>query len=116
LDKRLEAAYSTSYRTIMKALSAAFLMFGALGPLGVALASAMAPLPSGPVAAVFPPWWNTRQAVIAAAAAGAVIRFGAYPSIVIVLATDRAQLRSHGAWLLLDPRAVGDCSPSADLL
>jgi hypothetical protein len=100
----------------MKALSAALICLGALGPLGVALAAAMAPLPSGPVAAVFPPWWSARRAVTAAAAAGAVIRFGAYPSIMIVLAADRAQLRSHGAWLLLDPRAVGDCSPLSDSL
>jgi hypothetical protein len=115
MDKLLKVAHSNSDRTVVQALSAVLLMLATLGPLGVALVSAMAPLPRGPVAAIFPPWWTTQEAVTAAAAAGAVIRFGAFPFIVIILASDRAQLRSHGAWILLDPRAVCDCSPSAVL-
>lgn len=97
----------------MRALSLSLFMIVALGPLGVALACTLVPLPTGPVAAVFPPWWGARQAVAAAGSAGAVIRLGALPSVVIVLAADRGLLRSHGAWLLLDPSALGGCSPSA---
>jgi hypothetical protein len=84
----------------------------ALFPLGVALAAQFAPPAEGPVAAVFPPWWNARSAFVAAGAAGPVVRFGALPFIVIVAATDRARLRAAGALLLLDPRALGGCVPT----
>jgi hypothetical protein len=84
----------------------------ALLPLGVALAVQFAPPVDGPVAAVFPPWWNARSAFVAAGDAGPVVRFGALPFIVIVAATDRVRLRAAGAWLLLDPRAVGLCAPT----
>jgi hypothetical protein len=87
-------------------------MLATLVPLAVALASTLAPLPSGPVAAVFPPWWSATQAVASAASAGRVIRFGAFPFIVVVLAADRAQLHAQGAWILLDPRALGGCTQS----
>ncbi len=97
----------------MRALPSAIVMLAALVPLAVALASTLAPLPNGPVAAVFPPWWSATDAVASAAAAGRVIRFGAFPFIVVVLATDRAELRAHGAWVLLDPRALGGCARSA---
>jgi hypothetical protein len=53
------------------------------------------------------------MAVTAAASAGAVVRQGAFASVVIVSATDRARLRSHGALFLLDPGAFGGCSPAA---
>jgi hypothetical protein len=88
-------------------------LLASLSPLGVALADTLAPQPAGPVAAVFPLWWSDMKAVAAAGAAGTVIRFGAFPFVVIVMAADRRQLRWHGAWLLLDPRAFGGCSPSA---
>jgi hypothetical protein len=100
-------------RMVMQAPATIFLMLAALGPLGAALAATMAPPPSGPVAAVFPPWWDGRMAVTAAASAGAVVRQGAFASVVIVSATDRARLRSHGALFLLDPGAFGGCSPAA---
>jgi len=80
-------------------------------PLGVALAAQCAPPAKGPVAAVFPPWWDAGSSFAAAAAAGPVIRFGAAPFIVIVGASDRARLRAAGAWLLLDPRVAGACAP-----
>jgi hypothetical protein len=95
----------------MRAFQAVLFTAATLGPLGVALASTLAPLPTGPVAAIFPPWWDIAQAETSAAAAGAVIRFGAFPFVVIVSVTDRTRLKSHGAWLLLDPRAVGGCTP-----
>jgi hypothetical protein len=89
------------------------LLFATLGPLGMALTTTLAPPPSGPVAAVFPPWWGAAKAAASAGTAGPVIRFGAFPFVVIVLARDRARLQSLGAWLLLDPRAAGGCSVSA---
>jgi hypothetical protein len=85
----------------------------ALLPLGVALMSMFAPPVEGPVAAVFPPWWDGRRTFVAAGAAGPVVRFGALPFIIVVAAGDRARLRAVGAWLLLDPRAVGGCSPTS---
>ncbi len=89
--------------------------FAALGlmavlPLGVALGAQARPPAVGPVAAVFPPWWHAARAFAAAGTAGPVARFGALPFIVIVAAPDRARLRAAGAWLLLDPRALGGCA------
>ena len=74
------------------------------------MAAQFAPSVDGPVAAIFPPWWDARSAFVAAGDAGAVVRFGALPFVVIVAATDRARLRAAGAWLLLDPRALGGCA------
>ncbi len=81
----------------------------AIMPFGVALASSLAPRGDGPVAAVFPPWWGLGRSMASAAAAGSVVRFGAFPFVVVVSAADRRVLRARGAWLLLDPLAVG-CS------
>jgi hypothetical protein len=91
--------------------------FAALGlmavlPLGVALGAQAAPPAAGPVAAVFPPWWPAARAFAAAGTAGPVARFGGVPFIVVVAAPDRARLRAAGAWLLLDPHAVGGCAPT----
>jgi hypothetical protein len=85
--------------------------------------SAVAPLPllgawapaAGPVAAVFPPWWTQARALAAAGEVGDVVRFGALPFIVVVVpaaGTTRpgAGLRHAGAWLLLDPLALGGCA------
>jgi len=96
----------------MRASQITLILLASLSPLGVALAATLAPPRTGPVAALFPPWWSARQSIAAAGSAGAVIRLGAFPCIVIVLAMDRTLLRSHGAWLLLDPSAVGGCSLS----
>ncbi|MDE2197388.1 MAG: hypothetical protein KGJ41_00085 [Rhodospirillales bacterium] len=83
----------------------------ALLPLGVALGAQYAPAATGPVAALFPPWWTARHAFAAAGAAGPVLRLGGLPFIVIVAPDDRARLRASGAWLLVDPRAPGICTP-----
>jgi hypothetical protein len=80
-------------------------------PLGVALACQFAPQGNGPVAALFPPWWDAQRVFIAAGAAGPVMRFGALKFIVIVASNDQARLRAAGAWLLLDPIALGLCAP-----
>ncbi len=85
-------------------------------PLGMALGASLAPLPAGPVAAIFPPWWDAGRTFASASAAGPVIRFGAFPSVVIVMARDRSVLRSRGAWLILDPVAAGGCSPISLLI
>jgi hypothetical protein len=84
----------------------------AIAPLGVACLCALAPPPAGPVAAVFPPWWSGARAFAAAAAAGPVARIGAFGFIVIAAPAERSRLRAAGAWLLLDPRAAGACSPA----
>ena len=95
----------------MPSLPITLLAAATLAPLAVALAATLAPAPNGPVAAVFPPWWKAGQAIAQAWAAGPVIREGAAPFIIVVAAADRARLRSLGAWLLLDPGAVGGCLP-----
>ena len=88
-------------------------------PLSLAFASMLAagsislqPAASGPVAAVFPPWWDGTRALLAAAPAGAVVRFGALPCIVVVVpenTAQRAQLWRDGAWALVNPAAFGGC-------
>jgi len=97
----------------MKTIPVVLLILATIGPLGIALKEAMSPLTSGPVAAVFPPWWDAAKAMASAGATGAVIRLGAFPFIVIVLAADRTQLKLNGAWLLLNPLAFGGCLASA---
>lgn len=86
-----------------------------LGTLLACAAIELAPAPAGPVAAVFPPWWGGTRAVLAAAPAGAVIRFGALPCIVILQPAPlgRTLLRRAGAWAILNPAALGGCNPGA---
>jgi hypothetical protein len=66
-----------------------------------------------PIAAVFPPWWPADRAFVAAASAGgAVVRAGAWPNILVVAAEDDdlpRRLREAGAWLLVNPIAIGGC-------
>ena len=79
---------------------------------------ALAPRPTPPagtvLAAVFPPWWSATRSFLAASAAGvAIIRAGAIPAILVVRldhAESRIRLREAGAWLLLDPQALGGCN------
>jgi hypothetical protein len=65
------------------------------------------------VAVVFPPWWSTQQALLAAASADAAfVRTTAIPAILVVRPdgqTGLARLREAGAWLAIDPRAIAAC-------
>ena len=65
------------------------------------------------VAVAFPPWWSARQVLLAAASANAaIVRMTAVPSLLVVRPDDHeglARLRSAGAWLTMDPRAVAAC-------
>ena len=65
------------------------------------------------VAAIFPPWWSSQQAMEAAAAADAsVIRTGMIPAIMVVQpARDGGLTKLHaaGAWFTVDPQAVAAC-------
>lgn len=70
------------------------------------------PRPGGPIAALYPPWWSASQSLLAAAAGGLPVRFGATGFVVIVVpeTQDAARLlRQAGAWLLLDPEVLGGC-------
>jgi hypothetical protein len=66
-----------------------------------------------PIAAIFPPWWQADRTFVAAASAGgAVVRAGAWPNILVVTAEDGdlpRRLREAGAWLLVNPIALGGC-------
>src|ERR1700760_2366878 len=65
------------------------------------------------IAVAFPPWWSTRQSVLAAASAdAAIVRMTALPSLVIVrpaAADGVRRLHEAGAWLAMDPQAVAAC-------
>lgn len=75
----------------------------------VALVLGAMPARSGPVAAVFPPWWGAARSLARAAEAGPVVRFGAAGFVVVVAAdaAGRTRLRQSGALLLLNPLAGG---------
>ncbi len=72
------------------------------------------PMPGKPVAALFPPWWSATSAMTSAAAAnGAVVRFGGFRTILILAAGDADladRLRHAGAWLVLDAEVLGGCA------
>ena len=63
------------------------------------------------IAAVFPPWWTGDEAFAAAASTGAaIIRPGAFPTILVLRPEGGlARLYAAGAWLALDPVALGGC-------
>lgn len=89
---------------------------------------ALAPRPGGPVAALFPPWWDASRAFEATVLAQAVmVRAGAWPALVVAADALSARdgspgagvarapalgerLRAAGAWLILDPRSLVGCS------
>jgi hypothetical protein len=78
---------------------------------GLAMALVAGPA-TGPVAAVFPPWWDATRAVEAASEGGSVLRFGLTDFIVLVGPDEplgRDRLRLAGAWLLLNPRGLAGC-------
>ena len=65
------------------------------------------------VAVAFPPWWSTRQVFLAAASANAaIVRMTAVPALLVVRPDSNdglTRLRSAGAWLTIDPRAIAAC-------
>ena len=70
----------------------------------------------GPVAAIFPPWWNATRAVNAAASGGAVLRPGMAEFVVLVapdLPQGRDRIRQAGAWLLLNVGGLTGCGLKA---
>lgn len=82
--------------------------------LFAAVAVNAAPRDPERIAAVFPPWWTSAQAVTAAASAGDIAAVGGAPFILILRgdATDLARrARSAGALLILDPDLAGVCAP-----
>jgi hypothetical protein len=103
------AAYSS-----IGPVSRALAIFGlAAGGLLTALLAGPA---SGPVAAVFPPWWDGTRAVKAASEGGAVLRFGLTNFVVLVEPEDRngrERLWRAGAWLLLNPLGLSGCGPAS---
>lgn len=81
-----------------------------LGSLAGSLALTMQPPATGPVALIFPPWWSAARSMLAAAGAGAIIRFGSAPFIVVVIPNPGAPGTANtGAWLRLDPLHLGGC-------
>ena len=84
----------------------------AVGSMLAAAASSLGPPPGSPIAALYPPWWSASRSLLAAAAGGMPVRFGATRFVVVVVpdTPDAARLlRQAGAWLLLDPKALGGC-------
>jgi hypothetical protein len=80
-----------------------------------AFSISLTPPTSGPVAAVFPPWWTAGRALLAAAKAGPVVRFGA--SFVVIVVPDVrhpvSALRHGGAWFVVNPQLLGGCGGAA---
>jgi len=92
----------------------------ALLALSTAMSATLVAAPRDPnlVAAVFPPWWSAERALSAAGAAGAILRTGAWPWIVVVTGPGdkiASVLHTAGALFLVDPTAAGLCGTPADL-
>jgi hypothetical protein len=92
----------------------------ALLALSMAMSTTLVAAPRDPhlVAAIFPPWWPAERTLAAAGEAGAVLRLGAWPWIVVVASSgpDIAPvLHAAGALFLVDPTAAGTCGSPADL-
>jgi hypothetical protein len=83
-----------------------------VSPIAVGWAGLRPPADGEAVAAVFPPWWSAGEALAAAATVGPVVREGIVPTLLVVrtpAATGAARLRAAGAFLVLDPQAIGGC-------
>jgi hypothetical protein len=65
------------------------------------------------VAVIFPPWWDSQQALLAAASANAaIVRMTAVPAILVVRPDAHdglAGLHHAGAWFAIDPQAIAAC-------
>ncbi len=75
------------------------------------------PHSGAPVAALFPPWWDSARAEASVVAAGGtLLRLGAWSAVVVTASDDpefAVRLRAAGAWLVLDPQALGGCLTEA---
>jgi len=86
--------------------------------LTMSLTLVAAPRDPNLVAAVFPPWWPAERSLSAAGTAGAILRTGAWPWIVVVSGPGdkiAAVLHGAGAFFLVDPSAAGLCGAPAKL-
>src|SRR6478735_3870875 len=65
------------------------------------------------VAVAFPFWWDSQQAISAAASANAaIVRVTAVPSLLVVRpdgAEGLSRLHEAGAWFAIDPQAITAC-------
>ena len=65
------------------------------------------------VAVAFPVWWDSQQAVSAAASANAaIVRVTAVPSLLVVRPDGHeglSRLHAAGAWFTVDPQAIAAC-------
>ena len=65
------------------------------------------------VAVAFPPWWDSQEAIAAAASAdAAIVRTTAIPTLLVVRPPEPgglARLRRAGAWFAMDPQAIDAC-------
>lgn len=65
------------------------------------------------LAVAFPPWWSTRQVLLATASANAaIVRTTGVPAILVVRPDGNdglTRLRQAGAWVTFDPQSVGAC-------
>jgi hypothetical protein len=81
--------------------------------VAIALLSLQARAGAEVVAVAFPLWWDSRQAISAAASAdAAIVRTTAIPALLVVRPPDRdglTRLRNAGAWLAMDPQAIAAC-------
>ncbi|MEH3117189.1 MAG: hypothetical protein PGN25_06170 [Methylorubrum populi] len=88
--------------------------------IGSAWLALPAPAPDRPVAALFPPWWNSARSLDAAAAAGGtVLGLGRLPGLVVTRSSAPGfaeRLRTAGALVLFDPRGLGLCLPAKERL
>lgn len=70
---------------------------------------------SGRLTAVYPPWWSSRDAFLAASAGGAVVSVGRLPFVVGVRGSDGfdRRLRRHGAILVLSGSLAEICGANS---
>ncbi|MFT8789259.1 hypothetical protein [Komagataeibacter saccharivorans] len=90
----------------------------AVGSLVVILGIHLSPPDQGPLALVFPPWWDGQHARQAAGSVGRVIGTGAVASIVIIEPRGnmaRGDAIKSGAILVLNPQAMTGCHASRQM-
>ena len=90
----------------------------AVGSLVVILGIHLSPPDQGPLALVFPPWWDARHVQQAAGSVGRVIGTGAMASIVIIEPRGnmaRGDARKSGVILVLNPQAMTGCHASRQM-